>query len=279
MHKDSRWAKEIVALQEEDGKWGCFHTLYSYYPSKITTEHALKRLRQLGYTKEDACIKKAITYMNDCLTGKAAIPDRVKKTPDWNVFTELMLAAWIRMFADDNTAANLVAKKWTDMIYAAFEEGYYNHKRYVEVFTETFRQPPKGGHLIDFVNLYPAALLYDCFDAGTEGLFVDYILNHESGMYYVYEKKLSIPPKMFEGKDTSRYLAAIELLLRYKTAGNRLCFVADWLESNKKENGRWDLGVSAKDNLYFPLSGGWGKDEREKDCTEKISYIINRIKK
>ena len=48
MHKDTKWAKQIIAMQEEDGKWGSFHTLSVSSGRPITTEQALRRLERLG---------------------------------------------------------------------------------------------------------------------------------------------------------------------------------------------------------------------------------------
>ena len=112
MHKDTRWAQQIISLQDEEGKWGYFHTLFTDSKSPITTEKALKRLEILGYTIEDNCIKKAVSYMDDCLTGIKKIPDKREKLHDWDIFTSLLLAAWIRRFTADNDNANEIAKKW-----------------------------------------------------------------------------------------------------------------------------------------------------------------------
>lgn len=87
MHKDTKWAKQIIALQEDDGKWGCFHSLSKFYGAPLTTEQALRRLERLGYSIEDECISRAVAYMDDCLTGHKAIPDRTEKGNDWDVFT------------------------------------------------------------------------------------------------------------------------------------------------------------------------------------------------
>ena len=70
MHKDTKWAKQIIALQEDDGKWGCFHSLSKFYGAPLTTEQALRRLERLGYSIEDECISRAVAYMDDCLTGR-----------------------------------------------------------------------------------------------------------------------------------------------------------------------------------------------------------------
>lgn len=277
MHKDGRWAKEILALQEEDGKWGWFHTCSKFYPSPITTEQALRRLKYLGYTIEDACIQRAVNYMNDCLTGKNEIPDRREKLDDWDIFTSLMLAARIREFTKENAAANLVAHKWTQIIYAAFAEGHCNHEEYIKAYQEIMGLKPKGGKLIDFVNFYPISLLDDCLEETIENLFLEYILNYEAGIYYIYENKINTPPSVFESKAASRYLGAVELLLRYKAGSGKLQFVKEWLENHKNENGKWDMGTSVKDKVYFPLSDGWGKEEREADCTERITNIIQSL--
>lgn len=50
MYKEGKWAKEIPALQNEDGKWGCFHSLAKSYGAPMTTEQALRRLERLGFT-------------------------------------------------------------------------------------------------------------------------------------------------------------------------------------------------------------------------------------
>ena len=43
-------------------------------------------------------------------------------------------------------------------------------------------------------------------------------------------------------KKASRYLAAIELLVNYKKSKGKLSFVVDWLNENRNENGKWDMG-------------------------------------
>ncbi len=44
MYRDSRWSKEIISLQDKDGRWGYFHTLSEPNRYPITTEQALRRL-------------------------------------------------------------------------------------------------------------------------------------------------------------------------------------------------------------------------------------------
>lgn len=123
MHKDGKWAKHIISLQDEEGKWGCFHSLSQLYGAPMTTEQAMRRLEILGYTMDDLCIQKAVAYMEDCLIGRKQIPDRREKVTDWDVFSELILSAWIRRFTFSCDAANAVAKKWAEVISLAFLDG------------------------------------------------------------------------------------------------------------------------------------------------------------
>lgn len=279
MHKDGKWAKQIIALQESDGKWGCFHSLSQSYNSTITTEQALRRLERLGYTIEDDCIQKAVSYMNDCLVGKNVIPDRKEKVHDWNVFTSMILATWIRRFTLDNPNANKVAKQWSEVISSAFASGAYNHKEYILAYQDILGTHEKDGRIIDFVNFYSISLLWDCMDRQTEYAVIDYILNNEEGIYYIYDNKISALPQSFKSKEASRYLAAIELLSKYQYAKYKLEFVVNWLNNNRNENNKWDMGKEVNDKVYFPLSDDWREKEvREADCTQRIERLLENIK-
>jgi len=58
MHKDGKRANQILSIQDDEGKWGCFHSLSQFYGSSMTTEQALRRLEILGFTLEDERILK-----------------------------------------------------------------------------------------------------------------------------------------------------------------------------------------------------------------------------
>lgn len=185
-YKNSKWALEIIELQKEDGSWGYFHSLSN--PSennRITTEQAIRRLAILGYTIKDEPIGKAVAYMQDCLAGKKVIPDRREKLHNWDIFTALMLATWIRRFTKDDDKANQVGKKWAEIINYAFLDGGYDHNRYVEIYQKIHGIPPRGGRLVDVVNFYHVSLVADLLPAQTALAFLDYILQKETGIYYI----------------------------------------------------------------------------------------------
>jgi hypothetical protein len=276
MHKDGKWARQLLSMQLENGSWGGFHGLSQPSGASVTTEQALRRLERLGYTIEDDCIQKAVSYLNDCLTGKQALPDRKEKWPDWQVFTELMLAVWIRRFTLKNAAANRVAVQWAGIIKESFHEGQFDFSRYADAFFHEFGLKPSK--LTDVSNFYHLSILPNCLDERTECALVDYVLQKASGIYYVYDKTLSVPPEPFANRNTGRYLAAIELLANFTHARNKLNFVRIWLSKNRNEAGKWDLGKDVNDKVYFPLSDDWRKAGiREDDCTNSIMRLMKAL--
>lgn len=280
-YKNGQIAQHIIELQKEDGTWGNeFHSMaMPNNKNPLTTEQALRRLQLLGFTIEDAPIRKTVDCMTSCLREERKIDNYWEKTQDWNLFTKLMLSTWVKTFEPDNTLALAFAKQWATILEEAFADGAYNHEAYLKTYQEEFYQKTKGPRALDFVSFYPLTLLQGLLSEETESRMLDYVLNYGKGIYYIYGKPLSEVPKIFASLETSRYLAAIDILSGYKTAKEKLGFVAEWLEENKDTNGQWDLGAKVKDNVYFPLSDSWRNvSYRKADCTAKISTILNKLK-
>lgn len=276
-YKGGKWAKKIVSLQQPNGSWGCFHTLSQ--PTKkqpVTTEQALRRLKILGFTKDDMPIMRAMQYMETCLKNPEPTVF-IEKKHDSKTYGDLMLATWLRIFDKDNKTALPVAHKWAKIIGSAFKNGAYDDKKYVDAYEAIIGKKlnPKAQCLSNFVVFYQLALIADCFDEKTEAVIFDYIMKYDNGIAYIYDGLLTDLPESFASKQTCKYLAAIELLAGYEKNKYKLKFVLDWLGENKNENGQWDLGRKAKDGIYFPLSDSWRKDENRKaDCTERINIFL-----
>lgn len=283
MYKDSKWAKEILSLQDDEGLWGYFHTLSEPGKHPITTEQALRRLQILGYTIDDAPIQKAVAYMSDCLSGIRHIPDRREKIHDWDIFTDLMLSTWIRRFTDRNAKANQIADTWASIIACGFSSGSFNYPDYLTAYKNAFGIKPQGGRLVDFNDFYHVSLIADKLDDKTEAMVFDYLLNHKNGIYYIYDRPIgseyiNVLPDKFASKLASRYIGAIELLSKYRNNLYKLKFAAEWIENNRKDNGKWDMGSAVKDKIYFPLSDSWQrKNARETDCTYRIQNLLSAI--
>jgi len=280
-YKDSKWANDIIKLQNSDGSWGNnFHSL-SIPISKqpLTTEQALRRLKILGYTIDDKPIKKAVKYLENCFIGKINIPEKPEKLHNWKIFTELMFSTWIKIFTIENKLIMENIINWSTIINASFENGSYDNNKYTSTYESIFGIKPKGGRLVDFVTFYQISLLSNSLDKSIEPMFFDYILKHNCGIYYIYGKNIIKTPEIFKSKETNGYISAIEILSEYKNCKVQLDFVVKWLKMNIVEENKWDMGKESKDGINFPLSKSWIKEEdRIKDCTYRIKKLIEKIK-
>ena len=121
-------------------------------------------------------------------------------------------------------------------------------------------------------------LLKGQLDEETESHFVDFIIHNPGGIYYVNNLRIADLPAVFASRQTSFYLAALEQLAGYACTGEKLRFATQWLCSHMDDNGEWDMGTSAKDGIYLPLSDSWYKpEERRRDCTVRIEKLLKAL--
>ncbi len=278
-HKNGKWASQILESRNSEWMWGVFHSLSLTADKKaLKTEQAIRRLRILGFTKEDEAIQIVLERMCQCVSGKRKIDDYFEKKHDWPLFEKLMLSAWIRLFEPENEIAMGVAGQWAFIAERAFSSGKYNENDDIRAFCEQFGRKPKSVFETGFGMFYHVVLLQGVLSSATESLLLDYYISRPEGIYYIYDKCLGNLPEKFASRETSYYLAAVEALADYQQAREKLKFVAKWLIANRNENGKWDLGANVKDGVYFPLSDSWRKQEfRISDCTERISSLLQKI--
>lgn len=279
MWKESRWVREILALQQPDGLWGYFHTLSEPGKHPITTEQALRRLRILGCTIGDPPIQMALSALHAYLEGSQVMPDHVEKTPDWPIFQRMMPAAWITLFTSEDDLANQVADQWAYIVEAAFAAGRYDQGAYFEAYREQFAHYPAHGRSRDLCHFYLVALLRNRLSEQTAEAFFQHLLHHHAGLYYMVSHPLNQPPP-FQSKEASRYLGALELLAEYDHPACRkqLAFASDWLMACRNTGGEWDMGTAAKDGVYFPLSDSWRTaTARKNDCTARILAFLAKV--
>lgn len=278
-HKQGKWARQILDSRNDEGMWGNFHALSRPVGGRaLTTEQAIRRLRILGFTKEDEPIKRVLERMCRCVNGEQKIDDYFEKTHDWPLFEKLMLSAWIKLFDPENETAGRVAGQWAAIAEQAFRSGRYDENDDRAAFAAQFGRKPKSSFETGFGMFYHAALLRGAVTAETEALLLDYYLTKPDGIFYIYDQPLCVLPEAFASRKTSCYLAAVELLAGYRQAREKLGFVARWLISNRSEDGQWDLSPEAKDGVYFPLSDSWRTQEsRKADCTERITALLRKI--
>jgi hypothetical protein len=286
INHNSKWIKQILDLQHEDGSWGYFHTLSNLTKAQpITTEQALRRLRILGLTKDDEPIKRAIAYMERLLTEEIPDPDRIEKSPNWSVNRPRLIATDILRFDRANKIALGIAKRWVSVMEQACVNGTVDFDVYLSCYLNEFGIPlmknadkAKKQCGNDICNYFPAVMYAGLLTERAENAWLDYLLHYQGGMYYVYEKQLNTPPAEFASKQTSYWLAALEVIAEYRLASEKLGFAVDYLMQNQLAPGVWDLGQQAKDGIYFPLSDSWRKaEDRQRDCTQRIQKLLDKL--
>jgi hypothetical protein len=283
-NRNSKWVKQLLVLQHEDGSWGYFHTLSDKYG--ISTEQALRRLRVLGLNKDDEPIKRAIAYMERLLTGETPDPDRTEKSPHWAVNRPRLIAADILRFDRENKIALEIAKRWVSVMEQACANGVVDFDAYLSCYLQEFGIPlmknadkAKKQCGNDICNYYPAVMYAGLLTEKSENAWLAYLLQYPGGMYYIYDKQLNIVPTEFASKQTSYWLAALEVITDYRLAPEKLGFVVDYLTQNQLAPGVWDLEKQAKDGIYFPLSDSWRKaEDRQRDCTARIQKLLDKLR-
>lgn len=273
-----KWVQSIADLQQPDGSWGHFHTLSQ--PTKerpITTEQALRRLYVLGLTRADEPVQKALAYMKAVLRHEAVPPDGREKVLNWDFFEQMMMAAWVRRFSPEDEAAGCIAAFWAGIVSAAFASGAYDADAYEKAYRQSIPKLHAGERLIAVPQFYMVSLLRGELDKKAEAAFIDHILQHAGGIYYVYDKRIAQVPARFDSLQASRYIGALECLAGYACAPEKLGFAIRWLHEHKREDG-WDLGPKANDGVYFPVSDSWRKaEDRKKDCTARIQRWLDTM--
>jgi hypothetical protein len=286
INHNSKWVKQILDLQHKDGSWGCFHTLSN--PTKaqpMTTEQALRRLRVLELTKDDEPIRRAVAYMERLLTEETPDPDRIEKSPNWAINRPRIIAAGILRFDRTNIIALEIAKRWVSVMEQACANGTVDFDVYLTSYLHEFDIPlmknadkSKKQCGNDICNYYPAVMYACLLTARAENAWLDYLLQYHGGMYYVYENPLNIVPAEFTSRQTSYWLAALEVIADYRLVPEKLGFAVHYLMQNQFSSGVWDLGQQAKDGIYLPLSDSWRKTEdRQRDCTVRIQKLLVKL--
>ena len=274
------WACAILEAQHADGSWGQFHSRIAPYKD-WTTEQALRRLRILGFTREDLPIRRALAYLRDCLLGRQAIPDRREKGAGWDCYVELMLATAIRIFAPDDPDVRRVVKQWRAVVTASFETGTFDERVYTRVFGDTFGMPSSSHpRYADLSCRYPIELLAGALDAVTGAALVRLVLDHPSGLYYVCDGPIRTPPPSGTDRRAGSWIGAIDILSFHpgKEVRRELRFAAAWLDGLRDLAGGWDLGPAARDGIYLPLSDSWrSPGVRRTDCTLRINALMERL--
>ncbi len=276
----SRTVSELCQSQLPDGSWGRFYTRNKQVKNACkTTETALIRAFALGMDRNHPNLQKAIMYLESILTGKACWPDRRDQTLEWPIGIDLVTAARLGQIDPDNPAVIATVDQWKTILNAAFATPDFDEVLYEEAFENCFHQHPARGASLGLSG-YILLLMRNRLPYDLEKRVVDHLLHHTRGIYLINNRSLQHLPFEFPSKESMRFIAALELLAYYPTAGDLLEKAAKWLWEQVNSEGVWDFGKFGRDGLELPLSKSWRKPwSREIDCTVRILGIMIRMQR
>ena len=270
--------QKVINEQWEDGSWGRFHSLNTSSKAQYTTESALRRLLILGLDKDDFPVKKALDYLRKYLKRELDLRDYKEKKHDWNLLTRLFVAVWILKIDPLDSLAQAIAIDWAKVINSAFVGNEYNHEAYLETYKEV-HNPEKNKQIWGFQNFYLISLLPGYLSVDVEIKLLDYLLNSDKGIYYIYDKKLRDLPEKFCSKQSLRFIYAYDLLSEYPRFKEISQAFTDWIFNNISENELWDFSPTAKDGIHLPLSSSWRNPQnRIIDSTLFILKVLEKLR-
>jgi len=211
----SKWYRQLVDEQWEDGSWGRFHSMDSRIANKqkfISTEAALRRLRELGLSKDDPVVAKCIRLMERYIREEEAWPDYVEKHKDNGrgfIFCRPFLtAANLNLFDPENPVIKSLRDVVAETTKTAFVDGCFN---------EVYWKQKVSEYLVPSIAhpgiAYSPMLLQNvgCMEDTLQRHYLSYIWEKQNGIYYIsnfaVSKKHSLEDKKF-----TTWLSSLELL-------------------------------------------------------------------
>ena len=111
-----------------------------------------------------------------------------------------------------------------------------------------------------------------------EEAYISHIIEEERGIAGVHDHALHHLPLDFPSMETTRFLAALDLMAFFPSAGRFLEDAKTWLWEQLNPAGRWDLGKTGHDGVYLPMSSSWRRPfDREVDSSVRLLLILQRM--
>lgn len=277
----SKWYRQLVDEQWEDGSWGRFHSMDSSIAAKqkfVTTEGALRRAYELGLTKDDPVVCKCIKYMERCITGEETWRDHIEKHHDngrGHMFCRpYMTAANLNLFDPDHEMIkpfrnNVVETFRSAFISGAFDELYWDQK-VSEYHVPSVAHPG---------NAYSIMLLQksDCMEDELQRQVLSYIWNNKAGIYYICDFAPSFKYSA-EDKKFTVWLSSLELLSDFSLFSERM---REDVYTHLYQEGICMISNDVKLPPAHPITGhyaeGWKeKGVRKNDLILRILRILRK---
>ena len=281
----SKWVKLLADSQQADGTWGRFHSQDTCVRQPFpTTESAITAALDLGLDEHSIILSQVLPVLIDHMSGKTCWPDPPEKHDNplaWYVWARHYSAATMALIDRHHPRLDEFWAIWAEAVEAAFQSGTYDRQAEIVALNRLLDCRMKNP--TPFHTRYPLLILSattNRLPRDLERKVLEYVLHHPSGIYYVYDKDISVPPSIQSRRFWS-WCRAHQLLSRFSVWQELSTEAANWIWAQRTPERVWDSGsgVSCRPYSSFPLSESWRRPaNRIIDCTvETLALLAKRF--
>jgi hypothetical protein len=281
--QESKWIALLQNTQQPDGTWGRFHTQDTKIKQPFaTTEAAIRAALDSGLDRYSPILQKTQKALEDYVVGKTCWPDPPEKHDNplaWFVWVRHYSAAVLSQIDPHHPLLEEFWNTWAEAVTASFRSGSYDRQREIKALNELLNCRMKNP--VPFHVMYPLLILSatdNRLPGDLERQLLDYVLRSPRGIYYMYDKTLSLPLPILS-KHFWSWTQAHRLLSRFRLWRELAEEVLSWIWDQRNAAGFWDLGsqISRKPYSSFPLSESWKRAEnRLIDCSVEMLTLLAR---
>jgi hypothetical protein len=279
----SKWIALLRNSQWPDGTWGRFHTQDTSVKQPFaTTEAAISTALDSGLDRHSPILQKVQNVILEYMDGKICWPDPPEKHDNplaWYVWVRHWSAAVLSQIDPYHPRLDEFWNIWAEAVQASFQSGCYDRQNEIAAlnsFMECRMKKP-----VPFHTKYPLWILsatHHRLPGDLERLLLEFVMQAPMGIYYVYDKPISVRPTN-HSKGFLGWLKAHQLLSRFRIWNQIVQEDLNWIWAQRNEHGFWDTGsqVARKPFTSFPLSETWRRPEnRMIDSTVEILTLLSR---
>lgn len=272
--KESKWYKQLIDEQWDNGSWGRFHTQDTKSPVKqkfVTTETALRRACELSLDKNDEMIRKSYQLMERYLLGQEEWLDTQEHFYGFTIAFRTIIAANLSLFEPRHPLVQVKKEICAVNLSKALLHGSLDE----EVWEKENRL--SNEILLRPFMLYVVWLLQDndYLKQSDERCFFEYIWHRKEGMYYCAGGPLS-SVQALESKGFTTWLSGLESLSDFSLFPEYMSMgTTDHLLNEVHRLMKTEVALPNAGPIFGHYSESWTKkDNRKNDLILRILRIL-----
>jgi len=279
----SKWIALLHNSQQPDGTWGRFHTQDTTVKQPfLTTEAAIRAALDIGLDQHSPVLQKVQQAIVGYVEGSTCWPDPPEKHDNplaWFIWVRHYSAAVMAQIDPRHPLLEEYWHIWAEAVQTAFLTGSYDRHREIEALNSLLKCCMKNP--VPFHVKYPLLILSatdNRLPTELERRLLDFLIYHQKGIYYIYDKAISMRPAILS-KGFWGWIQAHKLLSRFLLWRMVAQDALDWIWAQRTAQGFWDLGskIYRKPYTSYPLSETWRRPEnRLIDYTVEMLTLLSK---